>query len=306
MASGIRSILKNERYKGELTWNKTQWTKDPDTGVRKCHPRSKSEWERHHDEKLRIVPDELFAASERRFEEGTNSSSGLRRGGRSKYLLSGLLKCNECGANYILTGATSHQCSGKAGGDACNNRVGVRRDVIEDKILGSVVARLLEPERAKEMAREIERQVREHYENLAEKSTPAEVEKIDARIERLRDRLTAGDDDFEPDEIAAALEVAESKRQDILDAQPAARQSAKILVALPKLADVYRRQIKKGLSDNPREVAKARVILRDLLGPIRLCPESDGGLVARYENGSEALMSRAVGAAGFSGSGGRI
>jgi hypothetical protein len=55
-----------------------------------------------------------------------------------------------------------------------------RRDVVEKKILGPVRHELLAPERANAIAQEIEKRVREHYRELSEKSTPAEIQKIDA------------------------------------------------------------------------------------------------------------------------------
>jgi len=87
-----------------------------------------------------------------------------------------------------------------------------------------------------------------------------------------------------------------SKRRDLLDAQPAVRQSAKIRTMLPKAAQAYRQQIEWGLDNDPRAAAKARVILRDLLGLIRMCPGQDGSLWAQYDTRPAALIKRAVGA----------
>ena len=112
---------------------------------------------------------------------------------------------------------------------------------------------------------------------------------------------------LEPDELQLAIEVAQRKRRNLLDAQPAARQSAKILTMLPKAAEAYRKQIERGLDDDPRAAAKARVILKDLLGPIQMCPGPDGSLWAQYHTRPAALIKRAVGASvELSGSGGRI
>ena len=70
---------------------------------------------------------------------------------------------------------------------------------------------------------------------------------------------------------------------------------------LPKAADAYRRQIANGLDKDPRAAGKARVILRRLLGNIRLVSEQ-GKLWAEYEVRPAALL-KGVGTAG---SGGRI
>jgi len=86
--------------------------------------------------------------------------------------------------------------------------------------------------------------------------------------------------------------------------QPAARKSAKIIAALPKAAEAYRLQIDRGLNNNPQEANKARVILRDLLGPIEMCPGPDGSLWAEFYARPAALLKKAVGTAvGSDGSG---
>ena len=97
------------------------------------------------------------------------------------------------------------------------------------------------------------------------------------------------------------------KRPELANAQPEARNFAKIITALPKAAEAYRQQIEPELDDNPREANKARVILRDLLGPIEMCPEPDGSLWAEYYARPAALLKKAVGTGvGSGGSGGRI
>jgi hypothetical protein len=76
---------------------------------------------------------------------------------------------------------------------------------------------------------------------------------------------------------------------------------------LPKAAQAYREQIERGLGNNPREAAKARIILRDLLGPIQMCPRPDGTLWAKFDARPAALVKKAVGASvGLNGSGGMI
>ena len=142
---------------------------------------------------------------------------------------------------------------------------------------------------------------------LSEKSSPVEIQALDARIERLYDRLSAGDPDLEPDDLQLAIVAAQRKRKDLIDAQPAAIQSAKIIAALPKAAEAYRRQIELGLDGNPREATKARAILKELLGPIEMCPEPDGGLWAEFYARPAALVKKAVGTGvGSGGSGGPL
>jgi hypothetical protein len=53
-------------------------------------------------------------------------------------------------------------------------------------------------------------------------------------------------------------------------------------------------QIKEGLGGDVRSALKARVILRQLLGEITLCPKKDGSLYARYILNPSALVKGVV------------
>jgi hypothetical protein len=76
---------------------------------------------------------------------------------------------------------------------------------------------------------------------------PHELAELDARIARLRKRLTAGDPDMTPEEVQAAVDRAERKRRERADAPPAeSRETAKLLTILPNAAELYRRQIALG------------------------------------------------------------
>ena len=68
-----------------------------------------------------------------------------------------------------------------------------------------------------------------------------------------------------------------------------------------------RGQIALGLQNNPLEANKARAILKDLLGPVQMCPGPDGSLWAEFYARPAALLKKAVGTGvGSDGSGGRI
>jgi hypothetical protein len=41
-ATGIRYLLKNVRYRGEVVWNRLHWQKDPDSGIHRSSVRDRS------------------------------------------------------------------------------------------------------------------------------------------------------------------------------------------------------------------------------------------------------------------------
>jgi len=74
MGSGVRVILRKENYRGIVHWS--------------C-----SEWITHVDKSLRIVSEELWERAQRRVGRAKDDLR-LKSGGRPKYLLSGLLRCD--------------------------------------------------------------------------------------------------------------------------------------------------------------------------------------------------------------------
>jgi hypothetical protein len=175
------------------------YVRNPDTARRVWRARPKDEWVEHSDESVRIVSDEIFQRAQVRTRIRSSSDARMKSGGKPKYLLSGLLHCGICNAHYILHDARSYACAGHRGG-ACDNHIRVRRDALEAAIIGPLRDEMLAPERVVQMAREMQRDLLErmHRTKMRAIEQPQELAELDARIARLRVRLTAGDPDMTP------------------------------------------------------------------------------------------------------------
>ena len=309
MGSGVRVILRNERYRGVVHWNVSEWRKDPDTGKRSRRLRPRSDWITHIDETQRIVPNELWERSQGRIARTADNGHWAAPRGKPKYLLSGLLRCAHCGAHYIIANAHEYQCSSYHDGGACDNHVRVGRLSLEDDLIGPIRRDVLKPERIARMAKEMQEYYAERLRAMQSRATeaPKELQELAARIERLRERLRKGDPDMPPDEIEAAIERAEAKRRELEAQRPEAQEWAHVLSMLPKAAELFRRQVEQGLNGNPSAAGKARVTLREwFCGRIDLTREGEQ-LWAEYGQQPAALL-QVVGLKrlGNSGSGGRI
>ncbi len=297
-------MLQNERYTGRVHWNTSKWyRKDPSSKKRYRKERPREEWITHVDESLRIVPDALWSQARARFRK-TGAKQWSKAGGKSRVLLSGLLRCGRCDAHYIMCNALEYSWSSTRGG-ACKNAVRVRRDHAETVLLDPIRKELLAPARVEKMAQEMRRYFAERMKAVRAKDSerPQELADLDARISRLRVRLKSGDPDLSRDDITAAIERVEAQRAEIEAAQPLERASAKVVAMLPKAAALFRAQVQAGLDGDAHAAGRARVVLRELFGgKIRLAPEPKGGLVAHW-NLVPAAVLRAV---GTDGSGGRI
>jgi site-specific DNA recombinase len=94
----IRFMLKNERYIGRSVWKKRMWVKDQATGARTYRMRGDDEWVTTEQPQLAIVPKDLWGRVQARFAERKGARGRARGTGSTGHLLSGLLRCGECGS----------------------------------------------------------------------------------------------------------------------------------------------------------------------------------------------------------------
>ena len=186
----IRAILKRELYKGEVIWNRSKFEKVPGTNKRRSKLRPQSEWKRIERPDLAIVPGELWEQVQHRFRSfdglHTQKRGLLPRSVTSPYLFSGLLKCGECGGNLIIaTGGGTHRrpkyvCSNYFNRGVCANRLYIRRDHLEQRLLGHIQSELLRPEVIEYAVNEFKRQLHSALGNLG-----GEIEQMRKRKEEL-------------------------------------------------------------------------------------------------------------------------
>lgn len=151
--SAMRSMLLNPFYRGEVTWNRSEWRKDPDTGTRKRIERPRTEWITRHDEALRIVPDDVFervgaTMTQRGTDCRTPGRTGRRRSPNARYPLSGSLACGTCGGSFhVMRGGGAYGCSWHRdrGPAVCGFGETIARAELEERLLGALRDRILSP-----------------------------------------------------------------------------------------------------------------------------------------------------------------
>jgi DNA invertase Pin-like site-specific DNA recombinase len=142
-------ILHNGLYIGRLVWNRQRFLKDPDTGKRVARPNPPSEWITKDVPELRIIDDELWLAVQTRYasvqrkwrtaEEGRRSNQFRR----PKYLFSGLTKCGECGAGFIVYSRELLGCFGARDRGTCSNKLTIARPEVERRVLRALQDKLM-------------------------------------------------------------------------------------------------------------------------------------------------------------------
>src|SRR5437016_2616642 len=102
----VWEMLRNERYRGVLVWNRTKKVRNPETGRKISKSRPESERVRVEVPELRIVPEDLWQAVHDRIAHVKDALGIARVGGLSRtrrtYLFSGMLACGECNSSMVI------------------------------------------------------------------------------------------------------------------------------------------------------------------------------------------------------------
>ncbi len=116
-------ILRNPIYAGRIVWNRVRMVKDPSTGRRLSRANDESEYETTDAPHLRIIPADIFEAVQLRKQQTTRAGA---KAPRSKRILSGLLRCGECGGGMVMIGPDRSgqriQCSTVRESGTCGNK----------------------------------------------------------------------------------------------------------------------------------------------------------------------------------------
>ena len=284
-------ILRREQYVGELVWNRRKSKKVPGTSKRIFEIRPEAEWVRASLPELRIVDDLTWQRVQARLKEAREKSHPntlAKRGRPSKYLLSGLMVCGECGANYVMHDKRAYGCSGHTNGGThlCSNKVRVRRDVAETALLANIKKRLLTDELTAYVETEFRKAIREMRTCDDRQAIQSELDQIQHKIEKVLDAVESvgiGDS------LAHRLQTLEAEKDDAKQRLHAAQIDQDPLNALPDLVQVLMERWRdlvasfEELATNPHvkpgEIDTARGNLHALLGKVTLRPK-DGVLWA--------------------------
>ena len=133
-------MLKNPKYVGQISFNRREWHKNPDTGRRVYRYRPPDQWEEITSEALRIIDDETWDAVQRRLRSRQHLFSGRRSA--TTHLLSGLLVCDQCGGRFSIVARDYYGCRNHSESGTCPNDLRIRREAIENLVIGELARHL--------------------------------------------------------------------------------------------------------------------------------------------------------------------
>ena len=270
-------ILNNELYIGRLIWNRQRFIKDPDTGRRVTRLNDEGEWIRQEVPELRIVPQELWDRAKARQKKLDERRPGLWRTNRPRYLLSGLIKCGECGGGYSKINTTHYGCSASRnkGESVCTNRKTIAKDTLEGAVLTALQTHLMREDLVETFCQEYAQHLNElrTAQHRAQRAKKAELRRLKKRQEQVIQSIYNG--------VDARMIKDESKyiadRLEELEAEESQQQEQPPLKPLvhPAMANRYREEVEnlKEALNRKNARAEASEHLRGLIGKIVLTPE---------------------------------
>jgi site-specific DNA recombinase len=277
-------ILNNELYIGRLVWNRLRYIKDPATGKRVSRLNPEAEWISQEVPDLRIVDQDLWDRVKARrktivTDHSDDTPNRLHERQRGKYLFSGLTRCGCCGGGYSMISSTHIGCSTARNKGTCDNRVNIRRDELEARVLHALRGHLMDPALFKEFCDEFTRQMnRRRMEARAGiDAARSELRRIEREFETLMQALLKGT--LPEERIKARSDQLEHRKVQVEGSLAVAEEPPPVLH--PSMAIIYRERVSGLYEALQQEAARAAAsdVIRSLVSEIILTPSAGELLV---------------------------
>ncbi len=185
-------ILRNSIYAGRLVWNRVKMVRDPDTGRRVSRPNPPDQWQHADAPQLAIIDADTWDAVQARLQARSIGPVRRERDRRGR-ILSGLLRCGECGGSLYV-----HEQSGPfprvmcraAKMKACANGRTYNLHAIERAVIDGVAERLKHPDAIRKWLEE--QQSERRADSKARARVQQDVERLRAKITRMSRMLVEG------------------------------------------------------------------------------------------------------------------
>jgi site-specific DNA recombinase len=271
-------ILHNGLYIGRLVWNRQRFLKDPDTGKRVARANPPSEWITKDVPELRIIDDEVWQAVQTRYANVQRKWKAGQAGRRfnqfrrPKYLFSGLTKCGECGAGFIVYSREQLGCFGTRDRGTCTNKLTISRREVEERVLSALQDKLMRKgffeEFCREFAREMNRLRIEQRAGLS--GAKRELERVKREIQKVVEAIVDG---VKGSELKDRMADLQNRKDALLNQLEVADEPPPLLH--PSMADLYRSKVEDLAAALQREETRleASEMLRGLIDSIVLMPE---------------------------------
>lgn len=204
-----------------------------------------------------------------------------------------LLKCGECGGGMSLISQQRYGCSTSRNKGTCDNRLTIKREVIEERVLDALRTRLMD----KDLTDEFCREYTAHMNRLRSEANAqitlnrAALEKVERDMEKMLKAVLEGLSVKYAQEQLEAMQL----RKDALEKALDAKEEVPLFMH-PSMAMRYAESIRTLLAslNDPDHRDEAAKSIRTLVDKIILTPNADrSALVADMKGDLAAILSLA-------------
>jgi len=279
--SHARGIISNRIYIGEIVWNQFRSARNPETGRRGKRPADPHDLIVTQVPHLCIIDQELWDAANRVRAERAVKRPGKPKGtaGRTDYLLSGLLKCAECGSPMCVSaGAVARKnarviCRSAHWYRACKHTHSYDLQRLELGVSAGLREHLIDPAGISETIKTYHSEWAEPEKKtrIDRDGTTKRLNRVTVQIDRL---VTAIEGGGNIPALVARLKPLEDERAGLED-RLRTLQSDNVVSLHPAAIEVYKANVvrlhKALISSKPLE-SEDRVAFRNLIDSIVVHP----------------------------------
>ena len=207
--NSLYDLLKNEKYIGNYIYGK---------GTKDDHRNLNENMIRHEGTIPAIISKEVFEAVNKKKEDKKESTAS-----KNFYLLTGLIKCGECGSTYTGTTQTTkkkngkvyknqyYRCVSKTKIGKCNSRM-IKKELIEEKVVSLLTKQLLNNETIDTIVNNVNNEYKKGQKDFAEdiELVQKNIDKLEKEANKLVDLCCQG---FGTKKISDRLKEIEEKQE---------------------------------------------------------------------------------------------
>jgi site-specific DNA recombinase len=290
--SSVRVVLRNERYRGVVTWGKTRKVRNPETGRRIQVATAEKDRTRLEIPEQRIVSDKMWFAVQSRLrfindvygDRGRKGGLLRARAASSRYIFSGLLKCGTCGGSFVIINgqgknhrAPEYGCPAHHFRGTCTNSRRVCSDVLEIELIRKLQEEVISPPVIEYVLRKVESQMEQAFArldaDLADMQKRKEV--LETEIANLTRVLASG---FESPSVRAGITEREKEIAALINTV-AGRQKNSVRSQIRDVRKIVAERmsdVRSILNHRQANAAATRMALAKHVKEIVLLPEGQG------------------------------
>ncbi|MCF6217079.1 MAG: recombinase family protein [Emcibacter sp.] len=266
-------ILNNELYIGKLVWNRMRYVKDPDTGKRVSRPNDPENIITADVPEMRIVPQELWDKVKTK-QAQLDRKLTFQAKKRPPKLFSFLLKCGKCGGGFAKISKSHYGCSTARNKGTCDNRLAIAEAKLEQKVLGALKSRLMDPELCKIFCEEYTAHLNRirMERNASRAAYKKELAKNEREIEKLLNAIASGLDPLRVKDKVNSLSERCTELERLLDTT----EEAPVFVH-PNMAHRFHVEVQNLITslNDPEHRDESAGLIRELIEKIVLSPNED-------------------------------